>query len=64
VSVRGRAAGVRSGEMTVVAKKRRAAEEGCQGMRSRVEAGEKEVVLLLWSMERVTTVEVEENMGR
>jgi hypothetical protein len=55
---------VRSGEMTVVAKKRRAAEEGCQGMRSRVEAGEKEVVLLLWSMERVTTVEVEENMGR
>jgi hypothetical protein len=52
VSVRGRAAGVKSGEMTVVAKKRRAAEKGCQGVRSRDEVGEKDVVLLLWSMEK------------
>jgi hypothetical protein len=46
--------------MTVVAKKRRTAEVGCQGVRSRVKVVEKEVVLLLWSMERVTAVEIEE----
>lgn len=49
--------------MTVVAKKRRTAEVGCQGVRSRVKVGEEDVVLLLWSMERITTVEIEERYG-
>jgi hypothetical protein len=49
--------------MTVVAKKRRAAEEGCQGICSRDGFREKEVVLLLWSMGRDTTVDVEERYG-